>query len=268
MKRRLPNLFMQSTVNEEDLTSSDKVSDTETQSRSAASIPPQEDGNINDQYGQGRFPLKRLFIQIGEKKLQLKIADAADRQKYFALNNQGIFPLTTMEATKVLYVMVISNSLRMPTEEELTVPQEITLSTPWLKAVAPYMARSCETEIKEFMLLRRECEDPRMKTCTGEAERHANCLDKASQRLYLSECRETQRVMDQCVEKHLQIARPPMGYFSTMHSHESTVPKFVPKTRDYQAEAKEVMAELPADYHLRKDYKRFEQHVYNLIERT
>lgn len=36
----------------------------------------------------------------------------------------------------------------MPSDEELTVPQEITLSTPWLKAVGVYMARSCEDEIK------------------------------------------------------------------------------------------------------------------------
>lgn len=44
--------------------------------------------------------------------------------------------------------MVITNEMVMPTDEELTVPQEITLSTPWLKAVAPYMARTCETVIK------------------------------------------------------------------------------------------------------------------------
>lgn len=44
--------------------------------------------------------------------------------------------------------MVISNDVILPTEAELTVPQEITLSTPWMKAVAPYMARTCEQEIK------------------------------------------------------------------------------------------------------------------------
>jgi hypothetical protein len=44
--------------------------------------------------------------------------------------------------------MVLTNDLVLPTNEELTVPHEITLSTPWLKAVAPYMARTCETVIK------------------------------------------------------------------------------------------------------------------------
>jgi hypothetical protein len=44
--------------------------------------------------------------------------------------------------------MVLTNDLNLPTTEELTVPQEITLSTPWLKAVAPYMHVNCEDEIK------------------------------------------------------------------------------------------------------------------------
>lgn len=44
--------------------------------------------------------------------------------------------------------MVLTNDLYLPTEEELTVPQEITLSTPWMKAVIPYMHIKCENEIK------------------------------------------------------------------------------------------------------------------------
>lgn len=44
--------------------------------------------------------------------------------------------------------MALTNDTKMPTDEELTVPQEITLSTPWLKAVAVYMARNCENDIK------------------------------------------------------------------------------------------------------------------------
>lgn len=42
----------------------------------------------------------------------------------------------------------------MPSDEELTVPQDITLSTPWLKAVGPYMARHCEDEIKVGFVVR------------------------------------------------------------------------------------------------------------------
>lgn len=44
--------------------------------------------------------------------------------------------------------MVITNEMVLPTDEELTVSQEITLSTPWLKAVAPYMAFKCEDVVK------------------------------------------------------------------------------------------------------------------------
>ena len=44
--------------------------------------------------------------------------------------------------------MSITNDTPMPSDEELAVPQEITLSTPWLKAVGPYMARHCEDQIK------------------------------------------------------------------------------------------------------------------------
>lgn len=46
--------------------------------------------------------------------------------------------------------MTITNDTPMPTNEEISVSQEITLSTPWFKAVAPYMARTCEDEIKVF----------------------------------------------------------------------------------------------------------------------
>ena len=44
--------------------------------------------------------------------------------------------------------MALANDVLMPTDAELTVPQEITLSTPWFKAVAVYMNRNCEAEIK------------------------------------------------------------------------------------------------------------------------
>lgn len=44
--------------------------------------------------------------------------------------------------------MVLTNDVPLPTNEELTVDQEITLSTPWFKAVAAYMNVSCEKEVK------------------------------------------------------------------------------------------------------------------------
>lgn len=48
--------------------------------------------------------------------------------------------------------MAITNDVQMPSDEELTVPHEITLSTPYFKAVAPYMHVMCENEIKVAFL--------------------------------------------------------------------------------------------------------------------
>ncbi|VDN49808.1 unnamed protein product [Gongylonema pulchrum] len=43
---------------------------------------------------------------------------------------------------------MITKSTPMPADEELTVPHEIDLSTPYLKAVIPFMHRACEKEVK------------------------------------------------------------------------------------------------------------------------
>uniref|UniRef100_A0AC35TIL4 COX assembly mitochondrial protein n=1 Tax=Rhabditophanes sp. KR3021 TaxID=114890 RepID=A0AC35TIL4_9BILA len=182
--------------------------------------------------------------------------------------------------------MSITNTLKLPTDEELTVPQEITLSTPWFKAVAPYMARSCEAEIKEFMLRRKELEDPRLtlkegaavtacgitflqtlkKSCLPEVEKFADCIDKGSAKLFTSKCREEQRFVDRCVEDELKISRPKLGYFSKLHVHESVHPKPEVTLRDYKKEAAEVLKSLPEDAHLRKDYKRFQDYRSSIIE--
>ncbi|MFH4979472.1 hypothetical protein AB6A40_006181 [Gnathostoma spinigerum] len=173
--------------------------------------------------------------------------------------------------------MALTNDTPMPTDEELTVPQEITLSTPYLKAVVPYMHVACEEEIRKFMLLRKELEDPRKtlkegaavtacgvkflqslkKSCKPEIDRYANCIDQSSSRLFISRCREEQRFVDRCIEENLQIERPKLGYFSKIHVYDPKVPKYEPKIRNYKAEAAKVLAELPEDYHLRDDYRRF-----------
>ncbi|EYB91721.1 hypothetical protein Y032_0203g1857 [Ancylostoma ceylanicum] len=43
--------------------------------------------------------------------------------------------------------MALTKDVKLPSDAELAVPQEITLSTPWFKAVAPYMAKHCEQQI-------------------------------------------------------------------------------------------------------------------------
>ncbi|TKR65025.1 hypothetical protein L596_025489 [Steinernema carpocapsae] len=182
--------------------------------------------------------------------------------------------------------MALSNDIKMPTDEELTVPQEITLSTPYFKAAAPYMHRACEDEIREFMLRRTELEDPRKtlelgklvtncgvkflqsvkRTCADEFKAYGQCIDQGSSKLYVSKCREEQRFFDRCVEDNLKIKRPPMGYFSKIHVHESAAPKPEPVIRDYKAEAEKVLRKLPDDYHFRKDYRRFQDWKTNFVE--
>lgn len=94
------------------------------------------------------------------------------------------------------------------------------------------------------MLRRKELEDPRKtlkegaavtacgveflralkKTCAPEAEKYANCIDYGDRDLYVSRCRNEQLFMDKCVEDKLNITRPPVGYFSKIHVHESLHP--------------------------------------------
>ncbi|VDO20531.1 unnamed protein product [Haemonchus placei] len=182
--------------------------------------------------------------------------------------------------------MVLTKDLNLPTDEELTVPQEITLSTPWFKAVAPYMAKHCEEIINEFMLRRKELQDPRAtlkegsavtacgvdflrslkKTCAQETEKLAHCIDHGSAKLYISCCRDEQKVLDACIEEKLHITRPKLGYFSKLHVHDSKHPAPELKVRDYKAEAAKVLAELPEDYHLRKDYRKYNDWRYNITE--
>ncbi|KAK5966705.1 NADH-ubiquinone oxidoreductase 19 kDa subunit, partial [Trichostrongylus colubriformis] len=179
--------------------------------------------------------------------------------------------------------MALTKDMKLPSDEELTVPQEITLSTPWLKAVAPYMAKHCEDQINEFMLRRKELQDPRAtlkegaavtacgvdflrslkKTCAKETETLANCVDQSSARLFMSKCHDQQKVLDACIEEKLQITRPKMGYFSKLHVYDSKHPAPEPKVRDYKAEAAKVLKELPEDYHLRKDYRNDENYFCN-----
>lgn len=44
--------------------------------------------------------------------------------------------------------MAMTKDIDLPSYEDLKVPQEITLSTTYFKAVAPYMHYKCEEQIK------------------------------------------------------------------------------------------------------------------------
>ncbi|CAB3403144.1 unnamed protein product [Caenorhabditis bovis] len=182
--------------------------------------------------------------------------------------------------------MALTKDLHLPSDNELTVEQEINLSTPWLKAVAPYMAKHCEKEANEFMLRRKELEDPRAvlkegaaltacgvsflqslkRTCLPQTQKLAECIDQSSSKLYLAKCHPEQKELDACVEANLNLTRPKLGYFSKLHVHESAEPAPQARFRDYKAEAAKVLSELPADYHYRKDYRKYNDWRYNISE--
>ncbi|CAJ0942058.1 unnamed protein product, partial [Mesorhabditis belari] len=182
--------------------------------------------------------------------------------------------------------MALTPDVQLPSNDELTVPQEITLSTPWFKAVVPYMAKHCEKTINEFMLRRKELEDPRAvlkegrdvtacgiqflqalkKSCASETDALGHCIDHGSAKLYVSRCRNEQKAMDKCVLDNLKIERPLLGYWNSPHVHESQAPAPVPINRDYKAEAAKVLHELPVEYHLRKDYRKYNDWKTNLWE--
>lgn len=62
------------------------------------------------------------------------------------------------------------------------------------------------------------------KTCAAEAEKYAHCIDHGDRDLFVSRCRPEQLFMDQCVEEKMNIKRPPIGYFSKIHVHDSLHP--------------------------------------------
>ncbi|XP_066972513.1 NADH dehydrogenase [ubiquinone] 1 alpha subcomplex subunit 8 [Macrobrachium rosenbergii] len=125
-----------------------------------------------------------------------------------------------------------TKDFELPAEEELTV-QEINISTPYLKAGAFHLGKHCEEQNNDFMLCRKEENDPRKclgegkevtacaldffrkikKSCLEEFNQYANCLDKSSKDFQYRHCRNTQSVFDKCVLDNLGIERPEFGYF-------------------------------------------------------
>ena len=57
----------------------------------------------------------------------------------------------------------------------------------------------------------------------------------------------------------LNLERPKLGYFARLHVHQSDRPKPQVVERDYEAEARKVLDELPKDYPLRKDHTTYKE---------
>ncbi|KAG7297910.1 hypothetical protein JYU34_018665 [Plutella xylostella] len=140
--------------------------------------------------------------------------------------------------------MVITDKVELPTFEELEV-QEVDLSTATLMAAAPHLGLRCEQVNNEFMLCRQETGDPRAclplgkevtsctltffrhlkATCRDEFAQYANCIDKSSGDFSLSQCRNTQAVLDKCILDKMCVQRPDFGYFTRARVHETQRPR-------------------------------------------
>lgn len=70
-------------------------------------------------------------------------------------------------------------------------------------------------------------------------------------------CKEPQRFLDRCAMDKLGLERPKLGYFARLHVHQSDRPKPASTMRDYEAEARKVLDELPKDHPVRQDYRKF-----------
>ncbi|VDO98738.1 unnamed protein product [Soboliphyme baturini] len=177
-----------------------------------------------------------------------------------------------------------TNDKYLPSYEELTVPQEMVVSSPALRAGVFHLGKYCEMESKEFILCRNEYEDPRKclaegrhvtacgvrffqhvkKLCADSFTDYMNCVDNSSEKLLLAPCRRFQRVFDRCMLDNMNIERPRIGYYSVPHIHKTQRPPVDKQDfPDYKSEADKVIKELPENYPIRKDYKRFYQPQVN-----
>uniref|UniRef100_A0A1B6FYM2 NADH dehydrogenase [ubiquinone] 1 alpha subcomplex subunit 8 n=1 Tax=Cuerna arida TaxID=1464854 RepID=A0A1B6FYM2_9HEMI len=140
--------------------------------------------------------------------------------------------------------MVITNKVNIPSDEELTV-QEVNLSGVVLRAASFHLGKYCEDSNNEFMLCRRELNDPRKcldegkavtncsleffrkvkNSCFREFTDYYNCVDKSSPSYEFEPCRKTQKIFDQCMLDNLNLERPPYGYFCEVKIFDSARPK-------------------------------------------
>jgi len=175
----------------------------------------------------------------------------------------------------------MTNAVELPSREEIAVPQELMVPAMVLRAGAFHLGKYCDRQWKEFVLCRNEEKDPRKclkygadltacgvdffrqvkQLCRPEFENYLYCVDcKAEERNSLQLCRKQQRPFDKCMLDKMNIERPRIGFFSTPRVHQSDRPKPPPiKYRDYQAEAKAYINELPEDYPIKDDYKRYQE---------
>ncbi|XP_040573837.1 NADH dehydrogenase [ubiquinone] 1 alpha subcomplex subunit 8 [Lepeophtheirus salmonis] len=163
--------------------------------------------------------------------------------------------------------MVLTKDTFLPSTEELTI-QEVPLGTPYLRAGAFHLGKTCEAVNNEFMLCRQETNDPRAclqegknvtncshnffqkvkDTCASEFTTYAMCLEKSSNNFSFDQCRKTQESFDSCMERNNKMIRPYFGYFSLTRVHDSNRPKPVEERPKWMDDPKGVKSEdVPTD---------------------
>ncbi|XP_067003646.1 NADH dehydrogenase [ubiquinone] 1 alpha subcomplex subunit 8 [Anabrus simplex] len=140
--------------------------------------------------------------------------------------------------------MVVTADISLPPDEDLTV-EELNITGAALRAGAFHVGKYCENQNNEFMLCRKELDDPRKcinegkdvtscaleffrkvkSSCYDEFTQYANCLDKSSSLFEFQHCRKTQAVYDKCVLDNVGVERPHYGYFCRAKIHDTNRPK-------------------------------------------
>ncbi|XP_015921868.1 NADH dehydrogenase [ubiquinone] 1 alpha subcomplex subunit 8 [Parasteatoda tepidariorum] len=161
--------------------------------------------------------------------------------------------------------MPFTEDFYLPSEEELTV-QEVNLSAPYLKAGALHFGKYCDTQCKEFMLCRKEENDPRRclkegkevtacgleffqkvkQHCKDEFNDYADCIQWYSPHMTIQDCRKSQFKLDKCMLEKLGVERPYLGYFSGILTHKTDRPRPGPPLP--RKEYKDDRPSLPDDY--------------------
>jgi len=141
--------------------------------------------------------------------------------------------------------MVATKKVEIPSDEDLSV-QDVNLSVSSLRAGAFQMGKMCEQENNEFMLCKKELQDPRKcldegkmvtkcaltffqnvkKFCHQELTDYAFCLNNSSGDMRFEYCRNTQHVFDRCVMENLGVERPDYGYFCRIKVSSYPSPSF------------------------------------------
>lgn len=145
--------------------------------------------------------------------------------------------------------MTLTDDIYLPTPEEIK-HKDIPLTHNYFLSSAMWLGKYCDNQSKEFMLCRKEEQDPRKcleygrqltdcgmeffrfvkHNCREELEWYTKCLDWTGPEPSYRRCRHEQALFDGCMADN-GMERAHFGYFQMMRVHHSDRPRpkaFVP----------------------------------------